>query len=386
MAAFGILAALRSGVGASSSTSRWPTARCRCWRCRPRACSRAATCRGAASSCWAGGCSVTGPIACADGWVSMGALEPKFWAAFCRGVGREDLLRTSSTRPGSRAHREVEAVIFGAHARRVGGVQRRARLLPGAGARARRGRCRTSMSLARGMVATGCWRRRCACPRRRPTTRAAARRGWASTPTRCSARRATTRVRDRRAARVGGGEVSAEALLRPRSATGATGRPSARRGRGTRATSTPGRRRALLTGLLERTAPRDDMVLARVTVEILGAVPIAEVEVVDVGRAARTVGRAARGRAAGGRARGAARAGVAGPGVAGRDAARRRRSRCPEDADPPPPQLGETFGYAHAVEWRWAGGGWTERGPGDGLDAHADPASSRARSRRRASA
>ena len=25
--------------------------------------------------------------------------------------------------------------------------------------------------------------------------------------------------------------------------------------------------------------------------------------------------------------------------------------------------LGETFGYAHAVEWRWALGGWEERGP-----------------------
>ena len=26
--------------------------------------------------------------ACADGYVSVGALEPKFWAAFCGGVGR----------------------------------------------------------------------------------------------------------------------------------------------------------------------------------------------------------------------------------------------------------------------------------------------------------
>jgi hypothetical protein len=35
----------------------------------------------------------------------------------------------------------------------------------------------------------------------------------------------------------------------------------------------------------------------------------------------------------------------------------------PDAADPPPPELGEAFGYAHAVEWRWARGGWTERGP-----------------------
>ncbi|HEV7460252.1 MAG TPA: CoA transferase, partial [Solirubrobacteraceae bacterium] len=27
------------------------------------------------------------PYACADGWVTLGALEPKFWAAWCRGVG-----------------------------------------------------------------------------------------------------------------------------------------------------------------------------------------------------------------------------------------------------------------------------------------------------------
>ena len=27
------------------------------------------------------------PYACADGWVTLGALEPKFWQAWCRGVG-----------------------------------------------------------------------------------------------------------------------------------------------------------------------------------------------------------------------------------------------------------------------------------------------------------
>jgi crotonobetainyl-CoA:carnitine CoA-transferase CaiB-like acyl-CoA transferase len=31
------------------------------------------------------------PYACADGWVTLGALEPKFFGAWCRGVGREDL-------------------------------------------------------------------------------------------------------------------------------------------------------------------------------------------------------------------------------------------------------------------------------------------------------
>lgn len=51
------------------------------------------------------------PYRCADGWVALGALEPKFWAAWCRGVGREDLIERQFDRPGSDAHREVEAVF-----------------------------------------------------------------------------------------------------------------------------------------------------------------------------------------------------------------------------------------------------------------------------------
>lgn len=51
------------------------------------------------------------PYRCADGWVTLGALEPKFFAAFCRGVGREDLIEKQFERPGSPAHAEVEAVF-----------------------------------------------------------------------------------------------------------------------------------------------------------------------------------------------------------------------------------------------------------------------------------
>ena len=40
-----------------------------------------------------------------------------------------------------------------------------------------------------------------------------------------------------------------------------------------------------------------------------------------------------------------------------------RRWPLPDADEAPPPTLGETFGYAHAVEWRWAVGGWEERGP-----------------------
>jgi len=56
------------------------------------------------------------PYRCADGWVALGALEPKFWAAWCRGVGREDLIERQFDRPGSEAHGEAEA-IFAARTR-----------------------------------------------------------------------------------------------------------------------------------------------------------------------------------------------------------------------------------------------------------------------------
>ena len=64
----------------------------------------------------AGGLICYRPYACADGWVTLGALEPKFWAAWCRGVGREDLIERQFERPGSDAHREVEA-LFAARTR-----------------------------------------------------------------------------------------------------------------------------------------------------------------------------------------------------------------------------------------------------------------------------
>jgi alpha-methylacyl-CoA racemase len=51
------------------------------------------------------------PYECADGWVTLGALEPKFWQAFCRGVGREDLIERQFERPGSPAHGEVQAIF-----------------------------------------------------------------------------------------------------------------------------------------------------------------------------------------------------------------------------------------------------------------------------------
>jgi len=51
------------------------------------------------------------PYAASDGWVTLGALEPKFWQAWCKGVGREDLIEHQFESPGSDPHREVEQVF-----------------------------------------------------------------------------------------------------------------------------------------------------------------------------------------------------------------------------------------------------------------------------------
>lgn len=52
------------------------------------------------------------PYACSDGWVTLGALEPKFWQAWCRGVEREDLIEKQFEAPGSDAHAEVERIFL----------------------------------------------------------------------------------------------------------------------------------------------------------------------------------------------------------------------------------------------------------------------------------
>ncbi len=51
------------------------------------------------------------PYACADGYVTLGALEPKFWQAFCRGVAREDLIAGQFEPPGSPTHRNVSEIF-----------------------------------------------------------------------------------------------------------------------------------------------------------------------------------------------------------------------------------------------------------------------------------
>jgi crotonobetainyl-CoA:carnitine CoA-transferase CaiB-like acyl-CoA transferase len=60
----------------------------------------------------AGGLICYRPYACRDGWVTLGALEPKFWQEWCRGVGREALVGKQFERPGSDAHAEVERIFM----------------------------------------------------------------------------------------------------------------------------------------------------------------------------------------------------------------------------------------------------------------------------------
>ena len=119
---------------------------------------------------------------------------------------------------------------------------------------------------------------------------------------------------------------------------------------------------ALLGRALERTEPRADTLLARITFEILGPVPVAEVEVESrVVRPGRTVELLEAVLSAGGRPAMTARAWrlpltpapeAAAPGAAAPPPR-------PDEATPPP----HDFGYGHAVEIRFAAGGWHELGP-----------------------
>jgi crotonobetainyl-CoA:carnitine CoA-transferase CaiB-like acyl-CoA transferase len=95
MAAFGILAALhereRSGEGQLVDVSM--TRGAQSWLAMVAAryfADGAVPRRGELEL--AGGLPCYRPYACADGWVTLGALEPKFWEALCAGLGRDDLL------------------------------------------------------------------------------------------------------------------------------------------------------------------------------------------------------------------------------------------------------------------------------------------------------
>jgi len=95
MAAFGILAALherdRSGAGQLVDVSM--TRGAQSWLAMVAArffADRVVPCRGELEL--AGGLACYRPYACVDGWITLGALEPKFWQALCAGLDRADLV------------------------------------------------------------------------------------------------------------------------------------------------------------------------------------------------------------------------------------------------------------------------------------------------------
>ncbi|MGI8580125.1 MAG: CaiB/BaiF CoA transferase family protein [Solirubrobacteraceae bacterium] len=116
MAAFGILAALRerdaSGEGQSVDVSMFDGSLA--WMAMTAA---QALCQGAGAAPRRGELPLSGslvcyrPYECSDGWVTLGALEPKFWQAWCRGVEREDLIEKQFEPPGSPAHADIEEIF-----------------------------------------------------------------------------------------------------------------------------------------------------------------------------------------------------------------------------------------------------------------------------------
>jgi alpha-methylacyl-CoA racemase len=110
MAAFGILAALRerdrSGEGQLVDISMTDGALA--WLAMTAA---AWFADGRRATELSGGLMCYRPYRCADGWVTFGALEPKFWRAWCAAIGREDLVERQFDPVGSATHREVEAVF-----------------------------------------------------------------------------------------------------------------------------------------------------------------------------------------------------------------------------------------------------------------------------------
>jgi Thioesterase-like superfamily len=120
---------------------------------------------------------------------------------------------------------------------------------------------------------------------------------------------------------------------------------------------------ALLGHALERCSPREGMPFVRLTYDILGAIPVGEVEVsAAVVRPGRSVELLEATLRAEGRTAVVARAWRAlatGAPAAGPSAA---PLPLPDGPSSPPPML-DGFGYGAAVELRFAAGGWEEPGP-----------------------
>ncbi len=113
MAAIGILAAVLKAraTGKGSNIDISMTDGALSWLAMPAAAALAGDTRLRGDVDLAGKWACYMPYECADGWVSCGALEPKFWKAFCDGVGREDLLVKQFALAGSDEHAEIAKVF-----------------------------------------------------------------------------------------------------------------------------------------------------------------------------------------------------------------------------------------------------------------------------------
>ena len=124
---------------ASSSTSRWPTARCRGWRWSPRAYFADGGVPRRGEQLLAARCSATGPTAAPTAG-SRSARWSRSSGGWCRGVGREDLIEQAvRARRAATRTREVEAIFAARTRAEWEAFAARARLLPGARAGARGG-------------------------------------------------------------------------------------------------------------------------------------------------------------------------------------------------------------------------------------------------------
>lgn len=109
MAAIAILAALVSGKGANLDISMTDGAMS--WLAMPAASALAGDVRKRGDVDLAGKWVCYMPYEATDGWVSCGALEPKFWKSFCEGAGREDLIEKQFELAGSEGWAEIAEVF-----------------------------------------------------------------------------------------------------------------------------------------------------------------------------------------------------------------------------------------------------------------------------------
>jgi alpha-methylacyl-CoA racemase len=118
MAAIAILAALvqKQATGKGSQLDISMTDGAMSWLAMPAAAALAGDVRARGDVDLAGKWVCYMPYAAADGWISCGALEPKFWQAFCRGVDREDLIEKQFELAGGNGHAEI-AKVFAARSR-----------------------------------------------------------------------------------------------------------------------------------------------------------------------------------------------------------------------------------------------------------------------------